>query len=283
MSYINQELINFLKKQEINRGFFDKSDPIEGIGIPLTSVSISRSYFIDPIYRDKLSNIKDELNIEIIKMINIGRIGDTNAQLIDYYDMQYKAKDNARRYLVVEHETIRGTLLTTLSRFYFLGDSFYIALDSYFLGPIHWTKFIIQILVSLIVLSIPNFLDLHWVFLIFPFLYLYSTWINVIRSIVQGVRWETAIRQKFNKSTSNSSFDLDDAMIHLKSVLPLILESVKNVFEKNGLEISGLEDEIHKINQQVINFSDNSTQVSTGGGNVVGSAIGGAFHRITGI
>lgn len=270
-----------IKQQEINRGFFDRKDPIEGAGFHLDALSISRNYFVDPEQRAKLPTMKTDLYDETIKMINTGRIGAVNARVIDYQDIKYKPKEETRRYLIVEHETTRGTMLTTLARFYTVGDNFYVALDSYVLGPVNWFGVATQAIILLIILRLTVALwDWSEVLAVLPLIYLYWIWIDVIRALSQGSDWPAALRQRFTRPTSNSSFDFDDANIFLKSLLPLILTSVQSVFEKHGLAITGLEEDINRINQQVINYSDHSTKLMMSGGSIANSAIGGVGHRI---
>lgn len=280
---INSNIHYPVRQHDINRGLFDRKDPIEGAGFHLDTLSISRNYFVDPEQRAQLPAMKADLYDETMRMISAGSIGQVNARVVDYQDIKYRSKEEARRYMIVEHETTRGTMITTLARFYTVGDNFYIALDSYVLGPINWIGVVMQVGIFLFILRLmPTLFDWSTVLGLLPLIYLYWIWIDVIRALGQGVEWRAALRQRFNRATSSSSFDFDDATIFLKSLLPLILTSVQRVFEKHDLTITGLEEDINRINQQVINYSDNSTKLTMSGGSIVNSAIGGVAHVITG-
>jgi len=107
-------------------------------------------------------------------------------------------------------------------------------------------------------------------------IYLYKVWIDVIRSLVQKEPLTEALRQKFNNNVSNNSFDEDDTLMYLKSIFPLIIDSVRAALDTNDLLKEDIVDKLDKFletGQQVIN-------VDTGGGNILGSILGGKSNKI---
>jgi hypothetical protein len=114
--------------------------------------------------------------------------------------------------------------------------------------------------------------------LIIPALYAYWIWGDVIKGIRQGDSFLRALRQRFPKRISNNSFDVDDSLIFLKVILPLIINSTKKAFVKNNLQIKELEDYLDEISK---NIQQQSFSINTGGGSIFGAIFGGQNNKIS--
>jgi hypothetical protein len=82
-------------------------------------------------------------------------------------------------------------------------------------------------------------------------------WINFIRNLVFEKDLFLALRQTFNKYINFRSFNIDDIFITIKSVLPLVVFSVREVFEANGLPVKTLDDFVANVNN-INNFNNYS-------------------------
>lgn len=267
----------------INRGFFDREHPAESIGFLVRGFSISLNEAVGLEEREKLKATRNDLYNEIYKKLtkleNIDNYlaRNTKFKTIKYIDTKYGERDKERLYLVIQLKTIRNTRITTLCRFFVHGNNLYLAVDSYALGTLKVSQLIWQSIIALILIpSLPMLFAFFVIPGILALVYLYKVWIDVIRSLVQKEPLLEALRQKFNNNVSNNSFDEDDTLMYLKSIFPLIINSVSVALEKNGLLKEGIAEKLDKFletGQQVIN-------IDTGGGNVLGSIFGGKSNQI---
>jgi len=62
-------------------------------------------------------------------------------------------------------------------------------------------------------------------------------WITAIRNYRQEQDIGIALRQSYNRIVNGQSFNIDDILMTLKSILPLILFAVRDVLGKNGLDV----------------------------------------------
>lgn len=102
----------------------------------------------------------------------------------------------------------------------------------------------------LMVIQITCCCVLPWLFVALVFL-----WRDTIKNLRQEGNPILALRQSFNKILNTRSFNIDDILMTVKSVLPLILSSVREVFEKHDISVKSLDEFVATI--QTINNIQN--------------------------
>jgi len=291
-----------VQQKAFSRDFFDRQDPTEGIGELIIPFSFSSIY--DEVDKDsKLSEICVELYEKVLEKLRSGDLGkDIQFEIFDYKDAKQSGKESARRYLTITRETNRKTKITILARFLPYGNKLYVGVDSFVLGNTNWLKFIGTIALTLlpficyIFTIMPTIIEnmvanfnpfgggsqngsigqtfmlilqytccciFPWIIFAVGFL-----WLNTIRNFRHEGNLLLGLRQSFNQILNSRSFNIDDVLMTLKSVLPLILGSVIEVFEKHGLPVKSL-DEFAATIQTI-----NNIQNVYGSGNAVAGAGG---------
>jgi hypothetical protein len=287
-------------EQAINRfpRLFDKEHPEELLGRWLKYQVISLNQQLPEDSQDKIQSIYNDLYYCTIKTVNSWikdqqpRIHETTIlKYIAYQDQKYQLTDRERHYILVRRITVRQTEIVSLCRFHKSNDSLYIGVDSFALGKLQWISLILHNLILLFLfqgsMSIIGFIasingSLGFlsliIFLFIPLIYAYWIWGDVVKGIRQGDNFLRALRQRFPKRISDNSFDIDDTLIFLKQILPLIINATKQAFEKNGLQIKELEDYLDEISK---NIQQQSFSINTGGGNIIGAIFGGRDNKIS--
>lgn len=296
-----------VQQKAFSRDFFDRQDPTEGIGEIIIPFSFSNIY--DEVDKDsKLSEICAELYEKVLAKLKSGDLGkDIECEIYDYKDSKQGGKESARRYLTITRETNRKTRITILARFLPYGNKLYVGVDSFVLGDTNWQKIIGTIALTALPFScyaltiLPALIQsmmaslnpfgggqggssIGQAFLlilqytcccIFPWIIfaLMFWWLNSIRNFRHEGNLLLALRQSFNQILNSRSFNIDDVLMTLKSVLPLILSSIREVFEKHGLSVKSL-DEFAATIQTI-----NNIQNVYGTGNAVAGAGGQANVR----
>lgn len=290
-----------IQQKAFSRNFFDRQDPTEGIGQLIIPFSFSNIY--DDVDKDsKIGEICDELYEKVLAKLNSGELGkDMRFEIYDYKDARQGDKESARRYLVITRETKRKTRITILARFLRYGNKLYVGVDSFILGDTNWLQIIgftaltilpfscyIFTLVPAVIQNILASLDpfgnsssgsagsiflfaLQYTFCcILPWLIftVVSLWLNSIRNFRHEGDLLLALRQSFNQILNSRSFNTDDILMTLKSVLPLILSSIREVFQKHNIPVKSL-DEFAATVQTVTNIQNiygSSNAVAGAGG-----------------
>lgn len=283
------------QEQLINRfpRFLDKEHPEELLGQWLSAFTISLNQQLPDDSLDKIEAINRDLYNCSIQTVNawIKTQTDINEKtilkFIDYEDQKYKS-DRDRKYILVRRVTVRKTEVVALCRFHKSKDSLYLAVDCYILGNLQWVKLIFHNVVllflfisSLTLIGLFNgFLGfLSWIiFLFIPLLYTNWIWGGVIKGIRQGDDFFRALRQRFPKRISDNSFDIDDTLIFLKKLFPLITNATKQAFKKNDLQIKELDDYLDEISK---NTKNQGLSINMGGGSIFGSIFGGQNNKIS--
>ena len=253
-----------------NRGFFDRADPVDGLGMPLLPFSLYQVYEVGD--EKRIEEICKELYQRVIERLQRGDLGeDIGWEIVDYQDAKQRDKEPPRRYIVVCRETKRGSRITVLARFLSYGRNLYLGVDSFVLGSLNVWSVVWRMVVTLLPLSgiatqmimslVPLVFarrigDMGLIFshtvlglvanslcCLFPWLavMLPLLWAGVIRNYRQDHNLLLALRQSYNRAISGHSFNVDDILMTLKSILPLILYSAKDVFEESGLSVQSLD------------------------------------------
>lgn len=252
-----------------NRGFLDRSDPLEDKGATLPGFNFAASY---PVQRDKQSNLIHKLHANAYAHVRGGEIP-ADVNVVDFHDDRTRSREEPRRYLVIEAETIRSTRVSVYTTFLTYGDNLYVALDTFILPPLSVLRALVAGIVTVLVLAVASLGGGILGFLLWGAL---VAWFfrDVVRSLSQGDRPELALRKKFPKSPKYSTFDTDDVLVFFKSSVPLVLRSIQEVFEDADIPVDVLERAI-----QNVNFVNT---INTGGGmfNAVNSVLAGVGNRV---
>jgi hypothetical protein len=291
-----------VQQKAFSRDFFDRQDPTEGIGGIIIPFSFSNIY--DDVDKEsKLTEICAELYEKVLAKLKSGDLGkDIQFEITDYKDAKQGGNESARRYLTITRETNRKTKITILARFLPYGNKLYVGVDSFVLGNTHWLKVIGMVALTFVPFAcyiftfIPSMIQsiyssfnpygssyqnnsigdtilgnfwytlccgLPWLIFAFSFL-----WLSTIRNFRHEGNLLLSLRQSFNQILNSRSFNIDDVLMTLKSILPLILSSIIEVFEKYDLSVKSL-DEFAATIQTI-----NNIQNVYGTGNAVAGAGG---------
>jgi hypothetical protein len=161
----------------------------------------------------------------------------TSLKLVCYKDKKYH-QDRERLYILIRRITVRQTEIVALCRFHKNEDSLYIAVESYALGGLKLSNLVFHNLLLLFLFQTALGIGASSGFIIvlfLPLLYAYWIWGAVIKGLRQGETFFRALRQRFPRKISDNSFDIDDTLIFLKNLLPLITKVTKETFLKNDV------------------------------------------------
>jgi hypothetical protein len=290
-----------VQQKAFSRDFFDRQDPTEGVGGIIIPFSFSHIY--DDVDKEsKLTEICAELYEKVLAKLKSGDLGkDIYFEVTDYKDAKQGGRESARKYLMITRETNRKTKITILARFLPYGNKLFVGVDSFVLGDTNWQKIIGVIALTLLPFScyiftfIPAMIQsifssfnsyggyqnnsigqtflgilgytfccsIPWA--IFAVMFL---WLRTIRNSRHEGNIFLGLRQSFYQMSNSRSFNTDDVLMTLKSVLPLILSSIIEVFGKYGLSVNSL-DEFATTIQTI-----NNIQNVYGTGNAVAGAGG---------
>lgn len=260
-----------IARRDFNRGFLDRQDPLEGAGIPLHAFEFAASY---PVKRALQPDLLNRLHANVYTRVRDGNVADAAAELVEFKDVKTGQREAARRYVVIQSETARGTRMSVFTTFLTYGDNLYLAVNSFILPPISWwtTLFALAGTAVLLLTSLQGgILGLLLYALILGFFFR-----DVLRDLSQGEPLDLALRKKFPKRGKYSTFNTDDMLMFFKSTLPLVLTSVQEVFEQAGVPVDVLERAIQNVNMV--------TNIDTRGGavNAINSVLGGMGNRVSG-
>jgi hypothetical protein len=232
-------------------GFFNLNQPSDGSGIELSYYCLYQTYRIE---RAQVERICNKLYEAVFTEIDKGRLADARVRLTGYRE---NIRNEQRTYIVVTRETICKTRTTIYMRFLSYGDNLYVGIDTYVLGKVNWGALLFRIIFSSLFVVIPILLPL-----------LFFLWQKLVRRIRIEENIILALRQEFPGSLRNGPFDLDDVLMFVKSTLHTAVDSVRQVFEEEGIPLESLDEFARNIN--------NNINISTQGGtlSMVGSMIG---------
>lgn len=295
----------------INRGFFDKAHPSELLGKSLNQWRIRLNYDlkseVEGLESSTIQQVRADIYTEIIQRLQAGQLDDPHAskftyRLIEYSDVKHRNQDRERIYLRIERETLRGTLTTVLFRVYKHGDYLYISADSYAIGALKFWSAAFHSLLLIIfffALGLPAvasffamlaslsdpytaslglmgfFSGLGLGFLYW--LYISTFWINVIKALFQSEGFLPSLRQGFYQDVTSNSFDVDDVLMFLKVLWPLIIGAIQAALAKNGIHLKTERDYLQEIAE---NSANQGITVNTGGGGIFGAIFGGSNNKV---
>jgi|GEM_PF-3806503 len=257
-----------------NRSIFDRSDPAESIGIILPGFSLYHLY--SDIDHQKLSKVSQEVYDRILHKLQTTAPQYVSSTIVNYADRKHRALEGARNYIIVTRETPRKTRATILARCLTHGNNLYVGVESYVLGSLDKWGILRRVLFSFIPLllllcplafAIPSIIQsvLAGPFgepgpgigsalgpviccAVPLFGFIIFLWLDVIRGVSQHKNLPLAFRESFNHLPVGESFNLDDIFMFLKSVLPTVIYSIREVFKENGIDVRTLDEFITNIN-----------------------------------
>lgn len=267
--------------QVFNRALFDRRDPTEDMGFKLPGFSRS---FVLTVAKKEAESVVLDLYQEIFARLTDGTLGEAESEVVSYGDAKYSNIEAPRNYILVTHRTVRGSRLSVLIRSFAMGDGLYLAFDSLLLGKTNRLKVLSYLLLSLSPLlgllfrqSVKDAgvtTNLYFTALLcFEAFWFVAVWSKFIRALRFHGEFKRAFAECFVAVPDLHSFNSDDVMFFFKSVLPLVVNSSHEVFERRGLPIISLDEILKEIN--------NVVSIDTKGGSLtmVNSSLGIANNK----
>jgi hypothetical protein len=252
--------------RSFRRNFLDRKDPFEAAGRPLRQFTFSNSYDLEG---EPPRAVAEEIQARLLQQLADGNLTDTQLNVVDFDDAAL-GDEPARRFFVTQTTTRRRTVVTVNTYFQAYGDHLYYSVRSYILPVLSIWKLLLAIMITYTALSSASELHLR----LFTFVILVGLAIHLRKFIVDLVAGDPlgiALRKQYPGGLNSGTFDDDDTTAFLKTNVSLTLSTVASVLEKYGIDVGGLRAIIQKME---IN------NVSTGGGSIIGAAIGGLANRI---
>lgn len=214
-------------------------------------------------------------------------------------------QDRERLYLKITRETLRGTLVTVFCRVLTHGNSLYIAVDSFALGELKVSAVVLQSVLLLIIIPIA-LSAFGWILAGIPLLfsglfqfnwqlvvalgqlvagvlvlnicygYFSFAWANVVKALAQKEPWKTALRQGFHHRLTTNAFDVDDTLAFLKTLWPLIIDSMSTALNENGLQ----EESTSQYLKEIATNSKSQGITVNGGSGILNFMFGGEGNQI---
>jgi len=252
------------------RSFLDRKDPFEAGGIPMPRFTFSDSYDLD---RNPPQKAVEEIHTRLYQQLTDGNLASTRLELVDWDDASHSGEP-ARRFVVTHLTTARDTRATVNAYFQAYGDHLYYSVRSYILPLLSIRKLLLAVLTMISAIRLVNLLPvvLQGVGLMVIALGIAIHLRGFIIDLLAGVPFIVALRTQYPGKLNSASFDLDDATAFLKTNVSLTLGTVATVLEQYGIDTGGL----RMIIQQM-----GGININTGGGSIIGAAIGGIANQAT--
>jgi hypothetical protein len=253
-----------LVRRSFRRSFLDRKDPFESAGRQMWKFTFSSSYDLD---RQPPEPVAEEIRERLNEQLLDGNLADAQLQVIDFDDASI-SEEAPRRFVVTSTNTRRHTLVTVNTYLQAYGDHLYYSVRSYILPDLSLWKLLLAIITGGLAFALSGFVPMgRLAFLLAACTYLR----RFISDLLAGDTLRLALRKQFPGRVDSGSFDDDDATAFLKTNVSLTLRTVAEVLERYGIDVEGLRMTIQRL--EVIN-------VNTGGGSIIGAAIGGIANRI---
>ncbi len=251
-------------RRSFRRSFLDRKDPFESAGQKMWKFSFSSSYDLDSQPPEPVvEEIRKRLNDQLLA----GNLADAQLQAVDFDDAS-QVQEPARRFVITSTNTRRNTLVTVNTYLQAYGDHLYYSVRSYILPDLSVWKLLLAIITAGVVFVLSGFVPMgRLAFFLTACTYLR----RFISDLLAGDTLRLALRKQFPGRVDSGSFDDDDTTGFLKTNVSLTLRTIAEVLERYGIDVGGLRANIQRL--EVIN-------VNTGGGSIIGAAIGGFANRI---
>lgn len=251
-------------RRSFRRSFLDRKDPFEAAGRQMWKFTFSSSYDLDG---QPPEPVADEIRERLNMQLQDGNLAEAQLQVIDFDDASI-AEESARRFMITSTNTRRNTLVTVNTYLRAYGDHLYYSVRSYILPDVSVWKLLLAIMAGCLAFTLSGYVPMgRLVFLVTALTYLR----RFISDLLAGDTLRLALRKQFPGPVDSGSFDDDDTTAFLKTNVSLTLRTVADVLERYGINADGLRLTLQRL--EVIN-------VNTGGGSIIGAAIGGIANRI---
>lgn len=252
-------------RRPFRRNFLDRKDPFEASGHPINSFTFSNSYDLEG---TPPQEVADEIHERLQRQLADGNLADTSLEVVDFEDASVPGEP-ARRFFVTHTTTRRKTVVTVNAYMRPYGDHLYYSVRSYVLPMLNIWKLLLAAVIILAALRTAT--ELGSIALLFVVVGLVVYLRNFIIDVAAGEPVIIALRKQFPGGVNAGTFDDDDMMAFLKTNVSLTLNTIATVLEKHGIDTGGLRMFVQKME---------TYQVNTGGGSIIGAAIGGIANRI---
>ena len=252
-------------------------DPAEFLGRYLAEFAVNFTIRLPAEARSRGARLREAIYTETEQRLFAGEVGPVSHAVIDYSDSKVQSEP-PRRYIRVQLNTARDSQVTTLFRCFVSGAHLYVAADSYRLGRINVPAVVIRGIVSVIAFffAASTTLILGPLGWLGMFALVWFLWGDVLRAARHG-GLSNGLRTVYPRPFAYSSFDIDDSFMFLKALLPMIIQVLKDVAPRHGLDLKSMEDLLedlgNKVATQTVNVTNN--------GSMAGVAIGGSGNTAT--
>jgi hypothetical protein len=249
-------------------------DPADFLGNWLGAFAVNFVLPLPAEARRYSGELREAIYSETNQRLSSGEVGQVDHAIIDYSDSKLPAEP-ARRYLRIRLRTPRDNQVTSLFRCFVSGINLYVAVDSYRLGRVSVAAVLWRACLSVAALLAAIATTIPFGFVGWPLfgVLMWKFWGDALRAARHGGLSE-GLRTKYPRSFVRSSFDLDDSYMFLKAVLPLIMQVLRDVAPRYGLDLPTWEETITESLKKVTTGTVyNNTVIA---GTVSGVNIGGS-------
>lgn len=254
----------------VNRGFrrhfLDRKDPFEASGRILNRFTFSSSYDLEGTPPQAVAH---EIHERLRRQLADGNLADTRLEVVDFDDASMY-DEPARRFFVTHTTTRRDSVVSVNTYIRPYGDHLYYSVRSYVLPRLNVWKLLMVVATTLAAFSTAADTDsgvLMLAVLVGLLVHLRKFMIDVAAGEPVGI----ALRKQYPGGLNSGTFDDDDLTAFLKTNVSLTLSTIATVLEKHGIDTGGLRMVIQRMEMN---------NISTGGGSIIGAAIGGIANRV---
>jgi len=251
-------------RRAFRRNFLDRTDPFEAAGHPIHSFTFSNSYDLEG---TPPQDVVDEIHERLQRQMADGNVADTSLEVVDFEDASVTGEP-ARRFFVTHTTTRRKTVVTVNAYMRPYGDHLYYSVRSYVLPMLNIWKLLLTVVIILGALRGAAEMGSLALLLVVVGVVIYLR--NFLTDVAAGEPIIIALRKQFQGGLNAGTFDDDDMMAFLKTNVSLTLGTIATVLEKHGIETG-----LRIVMQRMETYN-----VNTGGGSIIGAAIGGLANRV---
>lgn len=254
-------------------------DPTDLIGQPVDAFSLNFAQRLPDQAMRRAADLRAEIYGGVRHRVPGLVRGPLQALTVDYID-NHVPSEGARNYVRIRLETARGTRVTTLFRCFVSGGYLYVAADSYILGTVRVGAVILRALLTVAALVMVLATLIPFGLLTIPLfgLFFWNSWGAVVRGASAG-RAGDGLRARYPKPTRDSSFDLDDVLMYLKTTLPSFIAVIREAGPRYGLDLRSLEDVLSDLTKR---FSVAAPTIVNNSGTINGPILGGLLNTMQG-
>lgn len=258
-------------------GFLRLKDPIDLAGSRLGSFSLNLLIPLTPTTRaQQVAGFTTDLYHDVYRALQRQVQGVVGLEIAAFDDVKIP-NEPPRSQIRATLRTARESQVTTLFRCYSTPSHIYVAADSYALGPLNWVSLLLRASLVAALLFVTtatmNIVSLAFCALVFVLLF---------GRAIRGVRlygWDVGLRGAFHRSVIDSSFDRDDCLMYLKSLMPTVVKSVRESARRHDIDVSILDESLAALEVNYYTSYQNSGSGVMNVGGVMGNVTAGVNNR----